>query len=392
MFDSSMEHGTINKLKLLKYRTYVSYKKLTRSFIGYKLKNCEPYSIDLNDVRERTLSYVQKMKSKNGMYFYSYSRNTPILYASVYAALTRYLYGDYISDEEKNDWINYILMHQEEDGLFKDKRIANKLAEKVDWWGWRHLTVHCLMALKAFDVMAPKEFRFLEVFKDTNFVVNWLESRNWHDPNSVSNEIQNYANFLQYIRDFKKENWAQSSLNSMFDWLDEKQNPENGFWYGEINNKWELSEAIQTTYHLLLPYFYDKREVNHLDKIIDNCLAMQNKFGGFGIYPNSGACEDIDTIDILVRAYLITDYRREDIKKALERSLRWILINMNTDGGFVYRRFEPRKYGHDLMYARTNESEMFSTWFRTLSIAYISLVIPIDVEYNFIDCPGYQFM
>lgn len=94
----------MNRLKLLKYRTYVSYKKFTRSFIGYKLKNYEPCSIDLNNIRERTLNYVQKMKFKNGMYHYSDSSNTPILYASVYAALTRYLYGDYISEEEKNEW------------------------------------------------------------------------------------------------------------------------------------------------------------------------------------------------------------------------------------------------------------------------------------------------
>ena len=382
----------INRLKLLKYRAYVSYKKFTRSFIAYKLKNYEPYSIDLNSIRERTLSYVQKMKFKNGRYFYSYSSKTPILYASVFAALTRYLYGEYISEEEKNNWIKYILMHQDEDGLFKDKLIANNLAEKVDWWGWRHLTVHCLMALKAFNVIAPKEFRFLEAFKDTNFVINWLESRNWYDPNSVSNEIQNYTNFLQYIRDFKGKSWAQSSLNTIFDWLDEKQNPEHGLWYGKINNKWKLSEAIQTTYHILLPYFYDRREVNNLDKIVDHCLAIQNKFGGFGIYANSSACEDIDAIDILVRAYLITDHRRKDIERALERALRWVLRNMNADGGFVYRRFEPRKYGHDLMYARANESEMFSTWFRTLSIAYISKVLHIKIDFKFIDCPGYQFI
>jgi len=381
----------INRLKLLKYKAYASYKKLTRSFIGYKLKNYGPYSTNLKDIREKTLDYIQEMKFKDGMYLYSYSSKTPILYASVFAALTRHLYGNHISDDEKKEWINYILMHQEEDGLFKDKVISNKLAEEVDWWGWRHLTVHTLMALKAFDIIAPREFTFLEPFKDTNFVMNWLESRNWYDPNSVSNEIQNYANFMQYVRDFKGEKWAQNSLDTMFDWLDEKQNPDNGSWYGKINNRWELSEAIQTTYHILLPYFYDKRPVNHLEKIVDNCLTVQNKYGGFGIYPNSSACEDMDAIYMLVQAHLVTDYRRDDIEKALKKALKWILINMNEDGGFVYRRFESRKYGHELMYSGKNESDMFSTWFRTLSIAYISKVIPIKLEFNFIDSPGYQF-
>jgi hypothetical protein len=44
-----------------------------------------------------------------------------------------------------------------------------------------------------------------------------------------------------------------------------------------------------------------------------------------------------------------------------------------------------------------NESNMFATWFRTLSLAYISKVLPEDpllnnVQFNFFEnCPGYQF-
>ena len=46
------------------------------------------------------------------------------------------------------------------------------------------------------------------------------------------------------------------------------------------------------------------------------------------------------------------------------------------DGGCVFRKHSSFKYGHELMTTSEEESNMFATWFRTLSIAYISQVLP----------------
>jgi hypothetical protein len=48
------------------------------------------------------------------------------------------------------------------------------------------------------------------------------------------------------------------------------------------------------------------------------------------------------------------------------------------------------------MYSGPNESAMFPTWFRTLSLAHISKVLPghaifKDIDFPFVNCPGYQF-
>ncbi|MCS7180125.1 MAG: hypothetical protein N2589_04195 [bacterium] len=44
------------------------------------------------------------------------------------------------------------------------------------------------------------------------------------------------------------------------------------------------------------------------------------------------------------------------------------------------------------MYSKINESSMFATWFRTLSISLIGKVIKkLDIGWKFVNCPGFQF-
>jgi hypothetical protein len=68
---------------------------------------------------------------------------------------------------------------------------------------------------------------------------------------------------------------------------------------------------------------------------------------------------------------------------------------MNSDGGFVFRRDEPFMYGHEKMFSGINESDIFSTWFRSLSLAYVSKVLRKSAigrfNWQFLECPGYQF-
>jgi len=145
------------------------------------------------------------------------TRGPPILYASCYAALTRHLYNDLdvMPESSRQEWIGYIQGFQKENGLFLDPMIETPLAEEVDWWGWRHLTLHALMALAALGGSAENRFELLQPFKKKGYISTWLESRNWRlDPASVSNEIQNHAVILQYARDFQGETWCEDSLRT----------------------------------------------------------------------------------------------------------------------------------------------------------------------------------
>ena len=356
---------------------------------------------DFQKIRNATLEYVRSnQKPEVCIGAYSYKPKGPaLLYASCYAALTRHLYDDLdnLSVTERRDWIKYIQNYQCDDGLFRDPLINIPLAEDADWWGWRHLTLHVIMALTALGGIAKKEFRLLHSFRKPGVMSTWLETRNWKlDPAGASNEIQNYATMLQYARDFQNEAWYDDVLREMYNWLDKIQDPITGLWGDRFNTPVLLSNGVQTGYHLWLLYFYDRRPVKYIERIIDSCLKTQNPYGGFGVPLNSSACEDIDSIDPLVRLSLITDYRKSDITAALKKAFLWALVNMNADGGWVFRRYEAFQYGHPAMHTEREESAMFPTWFRTLTLAYLSQTLGGSLmpvcDWRFLEGPGHQFL
>lgn len=358
-------------------------------------------NIDIHNIRAKTLNYIESMRINDGIYGryrYSNSQIEPVLYASAYAALTRHLYRDIesISNKERSDWISLIKSYQADDGLFKDPMIDNEMASSCDWWGWKHMTLHIIMALTALDAKPDKKFKFLEPFRKEEYAIKWLEGRAWMtNPANVSNEVQNNVTLLQYARDFQDVKWAGNTVESMLNWLDQTQDIETGLWGNSFKNPYDLSCGVQTGYHLWLLYFYDRRDIKYCNKIIDNVMKTQNSLGGFGVPLNSSACEDIDSIDPLARIYFKSNYNNININMSLERSLPWILSNMNEDGGFVFRRRESFKYGHQRMYSKADESAMFPTWFRSLSLSYLSKIPSnskvLDFDWNFLSCPGHQF-
>ena len=355
---------------------------------------------DIGRINQRTMSFFEgSLLPEAGVGACSYiSGGPPLLYASSYAALTFHLCGKMqsLSASEKRDWAASLQRYQSEDGLFRDASIDIPLAAQCDWWGWRHQTLHVLMALKAMDAVASRRIDVITPFQKNGYLQAWLDSRDWkNDPTSVSNEIQNLGTFLQYARDFQDGAWCGVVLEEMFDWLDRRQDAKTGLWGNRFETPTDLSQGVQTGYHIWLLYFYDQRPIQHVERIIDSCLATQNRFGGFGVSFNSSACEDIDSIDPLVRISLQSNYRRQDVQNALTKGLSWVLFNQNADGGWVFQRRKVFQYGHPLMRAELQQSAAFPSWFRTLSLAYLAQVLPAAVPvsnpWQFLRCPGHQF-
>jgi len=243
--------------------------------------------------------------------------------------------------------------------------------------------------------MVSNRFAFLDPYLDADRLIAWLETRDWENPSPVSNAVQNVGVLLQYSRDFHSSDAAGRAVECLFDWLDKTQDPKTGSWGTFKPNRRGLSDVVQTGYHLWLLYFYECRPLACIEKIVDHTLATQGQLGGFGVEPNSTACDDIDSIDPLVRLSQVTSYRRVEIQGAMVRALPWVLTNMNDDGGFVFSREESVHVGHVLTSYRKNESAMFPTWFRTLSLAYLAQLLldtdTIGFDWQFLDCPGHQF-
>jgi len=330
-------------------------------------------------------------------YRHSKSARKPVLYATLSALLLKHLYGvpmDPVIREE----LDWVLRFQSEDGLFRDPVIACKGAETEDSWGWRHLTLHSLMTLSLYGIPAGRPLRWLARIGDPDRIKRFLDSQDWGDRVAwTSNALQNLGVMLQYGRDSQGMSQAAELLSILYEGIESRQDERTGLFGPRFDTPETLSLGVQAGYHFWLLHFYDGRPIRHADRIIDSVLRTQNLMGGFGVEWNSTACEDIDSIDPLVRLGRATTYRKSEVQAALARALPAVLRCLNPDGGWVFRRNEPLEVGHPQMYSAADESNLFHTWFRTLGLAYCLTGmerVPSELEYewNFARAPGHQFL
>jgi hypothetical protein len=330
-----------------------------------------------------------------GQYRFAKSINQPVLYASIFAALVRHLTDDIknIADPEKTQWIEYILSFQCSDGLFRDPRTTNDIAETEDWWGWRHLAVLTSMALSALGAKPRYRLSWLDELARPNAMVKWLDQQDWDERvDFTSNAVQNRIACMQFSRDSLGENSFSPVVKEALEYLSAKCNSATGLWgRASVSSSMVLTRQVQAAYHFWLLYLYDSVDIPHRDRAIDNVLRTQSWLGGYSpVSRLSSACEDIDSIDPIVRFGL--DVHRVKCLSSLRRASAWVLFNFNPDGGAVFRRDQELVYGHALMSSASNESNIFATWFRLLSLALIDNAKPVpNKSWSFLKAPGYQF-
>lgn len=354
---------------------------------------------DFEKTKRKTLTYVASMKvgEEIGVYKYSQSTTQPNIYASVYACLTRYLYGDLqtLTKEEKRRWVKYFDSYQSKsDGLFYDPALTNHLFGDSDWWGARHLALHIIMVYQILGATPKYNFKFLERYSNKKFLQKWLDQQDWQsafsDANDLDNKIMNIGCLLQYSRDYLGNTKASQAVNWLIEYLENKVNPSTGMWGNyNLSEPKEVSRMIQFAYHLFQIFFYDQHSCKYPEKAIDNLLKNQNRRGGFAHHLNSSACEDIDSTELLMHFSQITQYKNLEVRKSLTKALIWIRTNMNKDGGFVFRKDEAFHYGHQEMSSQKNESSFFATWFRTLNLACLVEYLGICKQYHIIGFHGY---
>ncbi|MEA5448382.1 hypothetical protein VB780_07380 [Leptolyngbya sp. CCNP1308] len=347
--------------------------------------------------------YVESLRIKDGSYGrYLYKRNSrkPILYASIFAVLFRHLTGTLyeISSADKQEWIKYIQDHQSSDGLFRDPLVQNEIAETEDWWGWRHLTMLALMALTALGAKPKYKLQFLEKLDTADKIYSFIEKLNWAERASfTSNTLQNYGVFLQYSRDFLGEEHLKDAVSALLDGITEKVDPETGLWGSGLSSaNAALSEGVQAGYHFWLLFWYEKQKIPYARQAFKSISLLQNSYGAFNLDNDfASACQDIDAIHPIAK--LCVDFPDLQLSgsEILLKSLPWIVSNFNEDGGASFQRHSCFRYGHDLMATGRNESSIFATWFRVLSIGFLMQVLPSNdsrkTEFHFLHCPGLQF-
>ncbi|NQE54075.1 hypothetical protein C5S29_10830 [ANME-1 cluster archaeon GoMg3.2] len=75
-----------------------------------------------------------------------------------------------------------------------------------------------------------------------------------------------------------------------------------------------------------------------MEKIVDTTLLLQQPDGLFSPVGGGDGCEDLDAVDTLVNMHKCVDYRREDIKNALERVLAATINLQGEDGAFLWTK------------------------------------------------------
>jgi hypothetical protein len=356
---------------------------------------------NLSDVRLASLAYAKSLRLTSGRtfagYLYCSSSRKPVLYATVAALLLKHLFN--AVDEECTEELDYAANFQNADGLFRDPVIACSQAEQEDWWGWRHLTLLALMTFALYRRPAKRRISYIDAFLNEDVFRTYLDAQDWGDRVAwTSNAVQNIGVMMQYTRDYQATIKADKVLQFVYEYLDKKQDSASGLFGACFDSSEQVSQGVQAGYHFWLLYFYDKRPLAHIDRIIDSVLETQSLAGGFGVNWHSSACEDIDSIDTLVRLRRQTDYRAADIDIALQRSRTAVLGNLNTDGGWVFRRNESMSYGFAAdMYSGVNQSNLFFTWFRLLGLALLIEGIGDEQEKQQLQTrwfwvPGLQFL
>jgi len=404
---------------------------------------------NLTEIRDRTLEYIESMRitvGNYGRYRYSSQVSEPTLYSSTYAAMTRHLYRDLesASDSEREQWINLLQSHQDDDGLFRDPVIFGEGWYRNDplSCGRSHLSCHVLTALTCLGAVADRPMRWLDQFLNQDNLVEWLEKRDWGRRVAWSgNEVLNVATLMQYARDYQTNEECGTAVEVIRNWMADRCDPETGLWgVGplKLDQPKDLSNMIQAAYHFWLIWFYDDKIIPFPKQAVAQVLRTQNSQGSFGwgvhnhSNPHDGsACEDIDSIDPLARleqAALdcahgesvsiddmlntagqdvdkmrgecaaragITGDRNVEIQQSLTRAVPWLLSNQTPHGSFCFKRGQGFSYGHPQLTAKPGMGGMFPTWFRTLTLAYLGQALPDSIcgqlDWQFCRCPGLQF-
>jgi hypothetical protein len=330
------------------------------------------------------LNYIENCRIQPGTWQFASTAGGPeTLYGSCFAVMLRHYIGDLdsLSQFEKDSWAEYINSWQDaKTGYYRGPELAeNRLTLKKHSLEHltQHLTIHVLPALNLLGHQPVYPLSFAHPFADTDYLSKWVKQRDWRDAWLEGNNLIIAGQLLIYLRDVENISSADSALQYYFDWLDEQVDPQTGFWGS--NGYCSALEALYGGYHQLLIYYYENHPIKYPEKMVDLALSLQHPNGSFNPAGNSGACEDVDTIDILVNLYKMFDYKRPQIRRALRKGAEYVLSMLQPDGGFIFRK--DRQFMHmgiQDTYSKANVSNLFPTWFRLHTFALIGEVITDD--------------
>lgn len=341
----------------------------------------------------KVYKYIEQLTLIERYGYFSESVQKECIYSYAYYLMLCHLIQYKVSDEVVNKIRTRLLAAQYEDGFCYDANLINYLYLNGDGWGMRHFIPHYYVALYSIGCIPKYKFRYLSAFYDKTLIYNFWDSLNWKNAWASSNTFMNIVCTLQFERDFMHNLDVQDAIEASQRWLLDHIRKDCGMWYqGSIKSKSDKLEVIRAAYHLYPVLIYDHVDFPYKEKAIDMILECQNKFGGFDLRKNSSACEDIDAIEPLIRLSLLCpEYKRDEIRLSIRKAFGWNIQNQMADGGCVFRLGEEFNYGHANLSSEVNKSNLFATWFRTLSVCYMYNYLFHEDKIQLFRLPGYEY-
>jgi len=219
-------------------------------------------------------------------------------------------------------------------------------------------------------------------------------------------------------------NPENSLIDSWFEYHNRYYNKNNGFWTGGMRgqSQWAYQNAV---HQITIFKFWDKELVNYKESV-DMIIQHSDQNGTFALLPGGGACWDYDAIHILNFLGIKKGYRVEEIKRIFKKTYNHIL-STKDDSGFCENNYvqnikflkdinefyykgnpissilrlreflDSRKSNFSHYPAWSNcpiklsESDLWSIWFRNLTLAEIENTMIDSKEWKFQKFPGLGF-
>ncbi len=358
-----------------------------------------------SDLKAKVIDWTWEMRINSSYEFKFSPTSGSSIFASCFALYILDLFKetDNLSREEKDNWTDYINSFQnEKDGLFYPDPILHPDKERAVF----QLTCFCLSALDILGSAPKNRLSIVDKWKTEAETRDYLFARKVHlGKGGSGNKAMFQAIMLTHEYEKTKDEKLLIGMNTWFDFHDQYQ---NNYGYWGVASKRSLYSGVQNAFHQFVIYDYWKRNYSNIDFVAKTAVRLQDRAGFFAPVSGGGACKDYDAIHYLLASQKTANSAKGKI--ALKKALRAVNKCWNQDGGFcenIYRPLQSYKILHYFVLASSgydwsiwltrlkhiakdlirkqekksrkwvpenqswNESTLWDTWFRSLSIAEI---------------------
>jgi hypothetical protein len=345
------------------------------------------------ELKNKVPGFLAKLKGKKRPGFYHYSLSGDYFGEKIKWGLGNavfFLKIIYTLDleaayrEETAAAIKFIKSFQKKNGLIYDglvgvlaapARIARALRtfDFEDISGGQTKRAETRQAFSALELFGEKpDYQYKNIPKSKVEVEKYLSCLDWTRPWGAGSHFSHLLFFLKRSNLPDRDNL----INAAIDWVNARQNAENGFWY---QNDPEINQKINGAMKIISGLVAAGRiDFKYPEKIIDNCLAAKN---------DRHACDNFNIVYVLKYCRQVSGgaYREEEIREFMLKRLEIYHEYYRAEaGGFSFNKVRPKKAYYGAFINRGKlEPDIHGTVMYLWGIAVITQVLGVDKKLGF---------